>query len=1503
MDVTSKNDKTETFVAQNVSFVSFLRRKRKFFNERIEKIMRKLSFLLACILALSCIVPMTVYAEDTATEIVTTNSSATYIARYAPSQPSIWGDSYRWDKSYSVGLWKQLTPAPFNPSSVIAPPRFKVVHDDDCIYIVFQYADDNPTINDTLTLGFYLNGTENKCANGCTPYTPENCSKQLCENHIVYHFVPPIDKATTAPKPNAGICYDSTGWVKMINGDQAVGTSFAYRNDFSKLAYYGDGGGLSALDGKGTPLSTFEIRIPKADLGLTAASDAICMEIGFTDADVKMVPDEETGEEKEQWTWNAGAFAWSNTERLGAGAVFDYSNYGTVILEGKEAAKKVYASAYAETAPKVWGDAYRWDDTWKNATWTKFTNNSAGTDVRWLADKYIPEYTILNDDDCLYIGVKVDDSANGTIYQKKNGVSDTFYGAEALLFGFIDPEGNYKVLLITAPGNRDDDNDANYTRHTEISYYDAADANQWLSAGPTGGPEVGTNARVMTARQDQTGMLGFEMRLPLSMFEINEDNTIDFEMVYVDSAPADQTIYGGDAWSAACYTFSGPVDTHSRNLAGSSHADNFGKIQLAQLCAHEAVEIPAVDATCTTDGNAAGTKCAICGKILSGAEVIPAAHKTKLIRENESVVEGADQVTCDEVAVCTVCGEEVSRTTKTVKAYTAVYAKTRPSIDGKGNDAAWATATEVTAAGEKTSSNTGTATPPTFKIMHDDNYVYTLAQYNDPNGTIDEGKGVGNDYIVVAFSDKNGAQREFFFSAPVMAEGSTSSNAWCAIQGKWVFNCKSVADDEEGFRAWAVRTGEDPANTTVVWEMRIPKADIGSLDDIVGIEMYLNDSAMRGEEKLWTIEAFAWARNSFNHYDDILHNVGSYGALVFEAPAHVHTEVAIPAVEATCTVEGFTAGVKCETCGEILKAPESLGMLEHKAAENAEWVTDENNHWHVCTTCDEVIDRGAHDAEPVCGTCGYAVHDVVYTIGSAEGAVGKTVKVPISITTYVPSAQYAADLNYDTEKLEFVRFTDFTDLGLSDINGGKLCDPEFASLGFIWEDLGLYTGILCYAEFKILAESEEPIPVTLIADREGTCHKNAKVVGGLITVVVPAVCPHENTEVITGKAATCTEPGLTDGVKCSDCGEILTAQEETKALGHTNGEAVIENETKASCTGEGSYDEVVYCAVCKAEVSRVNKTVDALDHSDVYVADETYHWLACSVCGRINGEKALHEGEGTCDICENAFAPIKNGLIEDRFYVNNAVIDKIYALHEYEGKTYYISDGYMILKNGVAYVAGDLMAFGENGVRLTGNAIVEVNGAYYAFENGVRSNVIYDLFTTDDGKTYYIGDAYQIMTTAGEIWVNGELMAFGEGGALLTGNAIVEVNGAYYAFENGVRSHAVYTTFETADGTYYIGDAYAIVTDTIVWINSEPTYFGADGKMATGTFILNDNVYVNGEMVKAYQAVKVGDVYYYVSDGHKIARSTSVYINDPAIASEARYYEVNADGIIQLPKA
>ena len=85
---------------------------------------------------------------------------------------------------------------------------------------------------------------------------------------------------------------------------------------------------------------------------------------------------------------------------------------------------------------------------------------------------------------------------------------------------------------------------------------------------------------------------------------------------------------------------------------------------------------------------------------------------------------------------------------------------------------------------------------------------------------------------------------------------------------------------------------------------------------------------------------------------------------------------------------------------------------------------------------------------------------------------------------------------------------------------------------------------------------------------------------------------HSHTEVtIPAVAPTCTAAGKTEGKKCSACGAIITEQQTIPALGHTAGTPVTENRVEATCTTDGSYDEVVYCTVCGAEISRTKKTI------------------------------------------------------------------------------------------------------------------------------------------------------------------------------------------------------------------------------------------------------------------------------------------------------------------------
>lgn len=119
--------------------------------------------------------------------------------------------------------------------------------------------------------------------------------------------------------------------------------------------------------------------------------------------------------------------------------------------------------------------------------------------------------------------------------------------------------------------------------------------------------------------------------------------------------------------------------------------------------------------------------------------------------------------------------------------------------------------------------------------------------------------------------------------------------------------------------------------------------------------------------------------------------------------------------------------------------------------------------------------------------------------------------------------------------------------------------------------------------------------------------------GETIERVIPATGHTE--EVIPGSPATCTETGLSDGVRCSVCGAVLVAQEEIPAKGHTYGETVVIEE--ASCLRDGKQE-----SVCEDCGETVTEKIPALGHDRVY---EPAIEATCETSGRT--------GRVVCDRC------------------------------------------------------------------------------------------------------------------------------------------------------------------------------------------------------------------------------------------------------------------------------
>lgn len=115
-------------------------------------------------------------------------------------------------------------------------------------------------------------------------------------------------------------------------------------------------------------------------------------------------------------------------------------------------------------------------------------------------------------------------------------------------------------------------------------------------------------------------------------------------------------------------------------------------------------------------------------------------------------------------------------------------------------------------------------------------------------------------------------------------------------------------------------------------------------------------------------------------------------------------------------------------------------------------------------------------------------------------------------------------------------------------------------------------------------------------------------------------CKHKETTVIDAVEPTCTQDGLTEGEKCSFCGEIMLEQQTIRATGHTE---VIDDAVPATCTTDGK-TEGSHCSVCQ-DVIIPQDVIKSEGHKKVYeVAKEptcTESGISagsyCSVCNAV----------------------------------------------------------------------------------------------------------------------------------------------------------------------------------------------------------------------------------------------------------------------------------------------
>ena len=324
---------------------------------------------------------------------------------------------------------------------------------------------------------------------------------------------------------------------------------------------------------------------------------------------------------------------------------------------------------------------------------------------------------------------------------------------------------------------------------------------------------------------------------------------------------------------------------------------------------------------------------------------------------------------------------------------------------------------------------------------------------------------------------------------------------------------------------------------------------------------------------------------------------------------------------ATCTEDG-TETAKCDRCEVTDTRTDEGSALGHDWAE--EWTTDGTSHWHECSRCDEINDKANHSG----GTATCVTPAECEVCGAEYGDLAEHVYVENAEEQYLVSAATC------TAKATYYKSCSVCgEAGEEVFEYGEPLGHEYGEPEWTWEGYTSATATFtctrgCGDKQTITASGSSITNVVTTpaeCETEGLRTYTAKVMFGgeeyVTTTTETIEALGHDLEHHEAQPATCIEIGWNAYDTCTRCD--YTTYVEIEALGHTEGEAVRENEVPASCTAAGSYDEVVYCSVCGEELSREEKVIDALGH------DLEHHEAKPATCTEIGWD-----AYDTCSRCD-----------------------------------------------------------------------------------------------------------------------------------------------------------------------------------------------------------------------------------------------------------------------------
>ena len=659
----------------------------------------------------------------------------------------------------------------------------------------------------------------------------------------------------------------------------------------------------------------------------------------------------------------------------------------------------------------------------------------------------------------------------------------------------------------------------------------------------------------------------------------------------------------GHSWDEGVVT-TAPTCTEEGVKTFTCEACGATREETIDATGHNPVIVPAKEPTCTEDGWTEGKECSVCGEIFIARETIPATGHSW----DEGEVTTAP--TCTEAGVktytCEACGETREEAVE--------------ALGHSWNEGEVTTAPTCTEAGVKTYTceACGATREETIDATGHNPVIIPAKEPTCTEAGLTEGK------VCSACGEVFIAQETVPATGHSWDKGRVTTKPTCTKDGVMTFVCtvckETMTEAIEATGHTERVIPEEPATCTETGLTEGVECSVCG-ETLVAQEIIDATGHSWDEGKVTTeptcteagVETFTCT---------------ACGETRTEAVDPTgHKEETIPAVPATCTETGLTEGKRCSVCGEILIAQETIEATGHSWDEGKVTTeptcTEAGVETFTCTACGETrteaVDPTGHKEEIIPAVPATCTEEGL-TIGKKCSVCGEIIK----------AQEVTAATGHSWDEGIVTKAPTCTEAGVKTSTCtvcGEIAEVEVAATGHSWDE-GIVTKAPTCTETGV---------------KTSTCD-----VCGLTAEVTIDATGHTE-EILPELPATCTETGLTEGKKCSICGEILIAQETIKATGHQWDEGTVTRKPTCTEAGEKTY-------TCKACGERKTETIEATDHqwdegtvttepTCTKAGEKTY---TCEACGETKTDIIEATGHTEEILPAVAATCVENGLTEGK---------------------------------------------------------------------------------------------------------------------------------------------------------------------------------------------------------------------------------------------------------------